>query len=68
MKNIKKGTGYHAHPNYWNGGLWQDWTMVSFGTNSAGMPKKVPSRLLLFYKHQSTYAQGNVTNEIQAIV
>jgi hypothetical protein len=35
MKNINIGTWYHAHPNYCNGGPWQDWAMVSFGTNSA---------------------------------
>jgi hypothetical protein len=40
MKNINEGTQYCAHPNYCNGGLWQDWAMVSFGTDSAGMPKK----------------------------
>jgi hypothetical protein len=68
MKNVNKGTQYHAHPNYHNSGTWQDWAMVSFGTNSAGMPKKVPSRLLLFYKHQSTDDQGNVSDEIKAIV
>jgi hypothetical protein len=29
MKNVNKGTLYHAHPNYHNGGSWQDWAMVS---------------------------------------
>ncbi len=67
MKNVNKGTQYHAHPNYHNSGTWQDWAMVSFGTNSAGMPKKVPSRLLLFYKHQSTDDQGNVSDEIECL-
>jgi hypothetical protein len=65
MKNVNKGTLYCAHPNYHNGGPWQDWAMVSFGTNSFGIPK---SRLLLFYKHQSMDAQGNVINEIWAII
>jgi hypothetical protein len=68
MKNINKGTYNHAHPNYHNCWPWQDWAMVSFGTDSSGMPKKVPSRLLLFYEHQSMDAQGNATNEIWAIV
>jgi hypothetical protein len=68
MKNVNNSTQYHAHPNYHTSGQWQDWAMVSFGTDSAGMPKKVPSRQLLFYKHQSMDDQGNVTNEIRAIV
>jgi hypothetical protein len=33
-----------------------------------GNAKKVPPRLLLFYKHQSMDAQGNVTNEIWTII
>jgi hypothetical protein len=41
MKNVNEGTLYCAHPNYCNGRLWQDWAMVSFGTNSSGMPKNV---------------------------
>ena len=68
MKNINNGTCYHAHPNYHNGGPWQDWAMVSFGTNLEGMSKKFSSRLLLFYKHQSANEQCNVTNEIRAII
>jgi hypothetical protein len=68
MKNINEGTLYHAHPNYHNGGPWQDWPMVSFGNDSSGMPKKVPSRLLIFYEHHSTDALGNVTKEIRAII
>jgi hypothetical protein len=28
MKNINKGTLYHAHPNYHNGRPWQDWAMA----------------------------------------
>ena len=68
MKNMNEGILYCGHPNYHNGGPWQDWAMVSFGTDLSGMPKKVPLRLLIFYKHQSMDAQGNVTNEIQAII
>jgi hypothetical protein len=63
MKNINKGTLYHAHPHYHNGRPWQDWAMVSFGTNSPGMLKQVPLRLLIFYEHQSMDALGNVTND-----
>jgi hypothetical protein len=43
--------------------------MVSFGTaDDAGLPNKVPCRLLLFYQHQTINAQGSVMNEIQMIV
>jgi hypothetical protein len=68
MKNINKGTLYQAHPNYRNGRPWQDWAMVSFGNDSSGKPKKVPSSHLIFYEHHSMDALGNVTKEIWAIV
>jgi hypothetical protein len=69
MKDINEGTWYHAHPNYDNGQPWQDWAMVSFGTNSARMPKKVaPIKTVAILQNQSTDAQGNATNEIRAIV
>jgi hypothetical protein len=69
MKNINNGTQYHAHPNYHNGGPWQDWAMVSFGTNSVGMPKKVPyhhSDLRLPGWHCQTLMTTNAGNSIVA--
>jgi hypothetical protein len=54
MKNVNDGTLYRAHPNYRNGGPWQDWAMVSFVNDSLGMPKKVPLPLLIFYEHHFT--------------
>jgi hypothetical protein len=68
MKNVNNGTLYHVNLNYCNGGPWQDWAMVSFGNDSLGMPKKVPSQLLVFYEHHFMDGLGNVTNEIWAIV
>jgi hypothetical protein len=65
---VNNDTQYHAHPNYQNDGPWQDWNVVSFGTDDVGLPNKVPCRLLLFYQHQTIDAQGSVMNECRAIV
>ena len=67
--HVKDGPRYRAHPNYQNEGPWQDWAMVSFGRNDEdGSLNKVPSRILLFYVHQSVDANGNTSRDIHAIV
>jgi hypothetical protein len=66
---VDDGTRYRAHPNYQNASPWQDWAMVSFGTDPAtSQPRKAPCRLLLFYQCQSTDDSRNDGNDIRAIV
>jgi hypothetical protein len=65
---VKEGPTYHAHPNYWNEGPWQDWANLSFGQDEQGVFRMVPSRILLFYIHHFVDDNGEHSDEIRALV
>jgi hypothetical protein len=65
---VKDGPTYHALPNYHNEGPWQDWTNVAFGRDEQGLFQILPSRLLLFYIHNFVDDNGDMSNEIKAVV
>jgi hypothetical protein len=65
---VKEGQMYCAHPNYCNEGQWQDWATVSFGQDEQGAFQMVPSRILFFYIHHFVDDNGDLSNEIRALV
>jgi hypothetical protein len=65
---VKEGLTYHAHPNYRNEGLWQDWANVSFWRDEEGLFQMFPFRILFFYIHHFDDNNGDQSNEIRALV